>query len=926
MPSVVGREPELEAIERLLDDARSRFRSLVLEGEAGIGKTTVWREAVRRADEAGFRVLASRPAQAEATLAYASLADLFRPLGDGVLDGLPEPQRRAIDIALLRRQGRATSDSRAAATAVLSILTSFAHEPVLLAIDDAQWLDASSSAALSFALRRLPEDSALGVLASVRLEEGTAAIPLGLNDVSQAPEHVRLSPLSLSALYHVLSANLGAVPPRPLLQRIEQESGGNPLFALELARALAELGERPGPGEPLPVPDSLAALLRRRVERLPAETRDALLAAALLASPTTARIGRALGADASSVLEDAAHAGVIELRGDAIRFAHPLLATAVSAEAVPARRRSMHHRLAEVVETDEQRAKHLALGTEPPSEEVASTLELAARGADERGAPLEAAELLELACRFTPSDDRSASARRTLELARSTARAGDGRESMRLLDGLLETAVAGPVRASALELRAHTHWVAGTSEEAEACCTEALLHVGDDERLRARVLVTLSRVTVDAELVHKRARAALDALEAFDEPDPADLSEALVGIVGAEYYLGRGLDWDLVNRGLELERAAPPRNVGDRMSAALGTWLKYDGDFDGARRWLELTRRAAIEEGDEGSLPYALSHLPQLELWTGNWAAAEALAAEHLELAERTGQALERLTAIYNLALVEAHLGREEAARARLEPALAEAESADPWNLYQQLSALGFLELSCRRFPEAVDALGRAFDLYEAMGARDTPSVFENYPEALAATGDLGRARDVVDLYEQRARTANKALALAPAWRCRALVAEVEGDLGTALVALDEALTQHDRVAMPFSRARTLLVLGRIRRRIGERRAARQALDDALAVFEVLGAPRWVERARAELDRVPSRRSVATEALTPTEERVAALVAEGRTNKEVAQALFLSEKTVEANLTRIYRKLGVRSRTALATRLASSRGGEPAIP
>jgi DNA-binding CsgD family transcriptional regulator len=204
--------------------------------------------------------------------------------------------------------------------------------------------------------------------------------------------------------------------------------------------------------------------------------------------------------------------------------------------------------------------------------------------------------------------------------------------------------------------------------------------------------------------------------------------------------------------------------------------------------------------------------------------------------------------------------------------------------------------------------------------------VFENYPEALVATGELERASEVVDLYEKRARTAGKALALAPALRCRALVAEAAGDLGAALTALEEALVFHERVAMPFSRARTLLVLGRVRRRLGERRAAREALEEALAVFEDLGAPRWAERARGELERVPSRRRAATEALTPTEERVAALVAEGRTNKEVAQALFLTEKTVEANLTRIYRKLGVRSRTALAAQLASSPGGEPAIP
>jgi DNA-binding CsgD family transcriptional regulator len=926
MSAVVGREPELRAVERLLGEGSSGFAALVLEGEAGIGKTTVWREAVRRADDAGTRVLACRPAQAEATLGYAALADLFRPLDDELLSGLPEPQRRAIEVALLRERGRAGADSRAAATAVLSILTSLTREPALLAIDDAQWLDASSATALSFALRRVPPEARLAVLVAVRVEDGSATSPLDLDDLPMPAERVRLSPLSLSATYHVVRAHLGLTLARPLLLRIEQESRGNPLFALELARALEESGGRLAPGEPLPVPESLSGLLRRRVSRMPEPTRDALLAAALLSTPTATVIQRALGAGARSALDTALREGVIEIRADAIRFGHPLLASAVSSSVLADDLRRMHRLLADVVEIEEQRAMHLALGTEPPAEEVAATLERAASQANERGASHEEAELLDLACRFTPAHDRDALARRTLELAKATWRAGAGREAIRLLDAFLESDVRGAIRAQALELRAQTHWVAGTTEAAEACCAEALSHVGDDDRVRARVLVTLARVTLDAKHVRERSLVALAALEALEDPDPALLSEALVALAGAEYYLGHGLRWDVIDRALELERATPPRNVSDRMSAALGTWLKYDGDFDGARRWLEATRLAAIEEGDEGSLPYALGHLPQLELWTGNWVAAEALALEHLDLAERTGQALERLTAIFNLALVEAHVGREDEARARLEPTLEEAKGGDPWNTYQLLSALGFLELSAGRLDEAVAALREAFEIYEGTGAGDTPSVFENYAEALVGTGELVRAREVIDLYEQRARTARKALTLAPAMRCRGLVAEGTGDLATAVAALDEALTQHEQVAMPFSRARTLLVLGRVRRRIGERRKAVQALEEALSIFESLGAPRWEGRARTELGRVPSRRSVATAALTPTEELVATLVAEGRTNKEVAQALFISEKTVEANLTRIYRKLGVSSRVALASQLAGARGSEPAIP
>ena len=927
MAGVVGREHELSTIGEFLGAGRERYVGLVLEGDPGIGKTTLWWEAIRTAEASGYRVLRSRPAEAEARLAFASLADLLAPVEEDVFFCLPDPQREAVEVALLRRRsGSRVSDARAVGAGVVSLLTFLAKEPLLLAIDDAQWLDRSSATALSFALRRLASDSLVAVLVAARVEpRRESASPL-LDDTAARVARVRLTPLGLSALYHVIRNELDLVLPRPTLQRIERASGGNPLFAVELARALDEAGGRPGPGEPLPVPDNLSALLRRRIDKLPRPVRETLLLVALASSATTQLLERVLGASAELSLEHALREGVVEVRRDDIRFVHPLLASAVSAAALPTKRRELHRRLADALASEEERARHLALGSEAPSEEVAASLEDAAHRAAERGAPAEAAELLELACSFTPAEGADALARRALERIRAVGRSGDADEVIRLLDALLATNTVGPVRAGALELRAHLHWVTGTTADAERCCEEALHHVDDDERLRARVLVTLARVTLDSERMHERAHAAIDVLERMDEPDPSLLSEALAALAGAEHGLGRGIPSRLIERGLELERAAASPNVADRMSAALGAWLKYAGDFDGARLWLEATYRAAVDEGDEGSIPYALGHLSTLELWIGDWPAAERSALEHLELAERTGQTLERLTAIYNLTLVHAHTGRIEEARARLRPALEEAEGGEPWNVYLLLSVLGFVELSVDRSHEAVNALARAFDIYEETGHGDAPGVFENYAEALVGTTDLAHARDVVDLYEQRARAARKAMAIAPALRTRALLAEAAGDLGAAVEALDEALVHHENVTMPFSHARTLVVVGRVRRRIGERRAAKRALEDALAMFDELGAPLWSERARVELGRVPIRRSASTDALTATEERVAALVAEGRTNKEVAQALFISEKTVEANLTRIYRKVGVRSRAALAAQLASNQGSEPAIP
>jgi DNA-binding CsgD family transcriptional regulator len=924
MRTVVGREHELATVERLLDCGLEQYSALLLSGEAGIGKTTVWQEALRLGEEAGFRVLRCRPGQAEAKLGFAALADLLSSVDEDAFSALPEPQRNAVDAALLRAAPRAAgSASRAVAAGLLSVLRGIAGEsPALIAIDDVQWLDRPSEGALSFALRRLDPAMSVALITAQRIDGKAPVDPLGFADLpTNQRERVVLGPLSLSALYHVIQAKLGIVVPRPTLQRIAAVSGGNPLLAIELARALTETGARPGPGEPLPVPEETVELLASRLEKLPERSREAMLASALLSDATIELLERALGPSAGESLGPARDADLVELRRDRIRFVHPLVGAVLASSVLPAKRRAMHRRLAEIAPSAEERARHLALGCEGPDEAVAASLEEAAGLAGRRGAPQDASELLELAWRLTPDDDGTASARRQFELARSLGRAGDYGRATALLDTLLGTETSGPLRARALELRAQTHWVAGTTQDAEACCAEALAHVGDDDELRARVLVTRARVTLDVDLVRRRSLEAVDLLESFDEPDPGLLSEALVGIAGAEYYLGNGIPADVVERGLELERIAPPPNVGDRMSAALGTWLKYEGDFDGARYWLEATRQSALDEGDEGSLPYAFSHLPQLELWTGHWARAEALAVEHLELAETTGQTLERLTAIYSLTLVHAHMGRVDEARKRVTQALTEAERADPWNVYQLLSVLGFLDLSLGSAEDAVQSLARAYEIYEASGAGDTPSVFENYPEALLAVGDVKTAKEVVDVYERRARKAGKAIALAPARRCRALVLAAEQKLDEARASLEEALVQHERVDMPFSLARTRLVHGQVLRRLGERRAARDSLEQARSTFEELGAPLWAERAREELARIPIKRASGS-ALTPAESRVAELVVDGKTNYEVAQALFVSEKTVEANLTRIYRKLGIRSRSALAARMREREAGE----
>jgi DNA-binding CsgD family transcriptional regulator len=766
---------------------------------------------------------------------------------------------------------------------------------------------------LSFALRRL-HDAPVCVLAASRPDVGD---PLSLERLPAGRfERVRLEPLSLSGVYHVIRTHAGKVFPRPTLRRIVQASGGNPLFALELARALAEVGARPLPGESLPVPENLAALLAGRIGRLPAAVRDALLAAAALSSPQPALVVAALGEEADAALGAAEQAGLVTVRADRVRFSHPLLASTVYSSASAARRRELHRRLAGIASDPEERARHEALGTEEPDERVAASLDTAARDADARGAPEVAVEFAELAARLTPADDAEARARRALGLAEYVFRAGDAEEARRLADTVVEEA-AGPLRARALELLARLLHVSGTSSDAFARAEQALAEAGSDPELLARIHATLALVCWhDFRLSKGHARAAMDLLERLDDPDPGVLAQALMAYAEAEFYTGGGLPMDAVERGLELERLSPAPCVADRMSACLGVWLKYEGDFEGARRWLTATHRAAVEEGDESSLPYVVGHFPQLELWTGDWARAEQTAREHLELAEQMSQPDQRRQALFNVSLVHAHMGRVDEAYAEAGELLRDAEEAqEAWGVSNALAVLGFLELSVGRPAEAAQHLGRNFELRESIGTQEPPRSYGDYAEALIELGELDRADQVIGLLGDRARAVARVPILAAAARCRGQLAAARQDLDGAAAALAEALDHHDQVTVSFDLARTLLAVGQVRRRRGERRAAKEALEHAQRTFEQLGSPLWTARAEAELRRVPIRRG-ASDDLTPTEEQVAALVASGRTSREVAQTLFMSPKTVEANLTRIYRKLGIRSRAELGARMA----------
>jgi DNA-binding CsgD family transcriptional regulator len=913
--AVVGRDRELAAVNAFLEALQSGRAVLVVEGEAGIGKTTVWQAGITRAVERGMTVLSSRPGSSETRLTFVGLADLLQDVDESVFDGLPAPQRRALDVALLRADPDGDApEQRVVSTAFLSVLRALSETaPVVVAVDDLQWLDTPSRHVLEFALRRIDPEP-VGVLAAVRLEgESSWSV--------EGARRLRLGPLNLAELFEVIRAELGKAFPRPTLVRIEHASGGNPFFALELARAVMERGEPLQGSAPLPVPDDLGELILGRLSRLAKAIRDMLLAAAALSQPTLDLLDRA-------AVERAEAAGLVRSEGHRVTFSHPLIASAVYGAAPPSRRREVHRALAERVPDQEERARHLALAAEGPDETVASALLDAAAGARGRGAPDAALELAELSCALTPADRAAELHARRLELAGYLSEAGDPEHARAVLERIVEEAPSGPVRAQALILLAYqVEWGEG-SEAAAALCDRALADAGGDLEAQARIHGDASRMSdhdVSQKMFH--ARKALELTEG-PAPNPTLRSLALLAFAEATFHAGGGIDRAVFEQASALELKVMRQSAGlvrrvhhfsdERPSERLlGTLSMYADDLVAAREQFERERRIAFEHGDDSQLARTLARLAIVELKAGNWDEARSHLDAMRSTLERTGQTSGRRWQLTIRALLEALAGRVEAARSAGEDSLAAMHGADLWGEGEARAALGFLELSLGKLPDARVHLDRAQEIERQIGLKE-PCLLRyhaDHVETLAGLGELERAERATDWLEQQGRSTAHAWPLAVAARSRGLVAAASGDLDGAARALERALAEHERLPVPFELGRTLLVKGQVHRRRNERRLARVALDESITVFERLGSPPWAEKARAEVGRLGVRRGARDE-LTPTEEKIAALAATGLTNRQIAERTFVSPKTVEANLSRVYRKLGIHSRAELGARMA----------
>jgi DNA-binding CsgD family transcriptional regulator len=923
---IIGRQSESSSLTRFLDAVSDGPVALVLAGDAGIGKTVLWQAVLRQAAHRSYAVLSCRPAPAETRLSYAALEDLLDPVLDEVLLTLAPPRRRALEQALLRAETAGRPPNQwAVSRAALDILRHLALQgPALLAVDDVQWLDAPSSRVLEFVIRRLESES-IGILVAVR-SEGEDRIPLGLERAlgGNRLRRLQLGPLPLAALNHLLRSRLGKVFPRRTVVRLFETSGGNPFFALEIGRALLRRGDLSAFDEALPVPENLRDVVSDRLRTLSASTRGVLREAAALSQPTEAMLTTAAEAElVEDALGQALESGIIEIVGHRIRFTHPLLASVLYSEAPLKDRRRLHRRLAEVVTEPEERARHLAHGAEGPEEAIASALDEAARRASARGAPNAAALFSEQSWRLTPPARSKEGRRRGLQAIDHHFAAGDMTSAAGLAEELLAISPEGPERASVLYRLGIISGRSDSYTKQDSLLQAALAEAGEDLRLRAEVeqelafTATVARGSLPESVAHAQSALAL----AETVQDPRLLVNALVGVAGWEFLSGAGVQEHLYYRAQSLEEDAGPQLSRQLpildSNTSWGIVLKWADDFDGARTKLVERYQHAVELGDESPQPFLLFHLSELECWSGNWALARSYAAEALKIARQSEQEALIPAVLYSLALVDAHLGQVDAARSAAEEALISCERSGNLAVVMMAhSVLGFIELSLGSFAGVHHHLGSLADAMAAMGAGEPGNVrfLANEIEALVGLGELEKAELLTNRLEESGRTLQRPWALGTGARCRGLVQAARGNLAAATASLERALHEQEHLPMPFELGRTQLVVGTIHRRAKHKQLAKEWLDRAAETFEGLGAPIWAQTAKAELRRV-GLRPTAPLGLTPTEERVAELVAAGGTNREVAASLFMSPKTVDSNLSRIYRKLGVRSRTELARKL-----------
>lgn len=922
MPGEIVRPAEWHEVREFAVGIRVRQAALAIEGEAGAGKSTLWRAGVEAAAEAGHLLMASEPSLSEMDLSFVGLSDLLVKVLSQVGSAIPDPQRNALEVALLLR---ATEDEPPTAHAVgLAVLAALracvSARPVLIAIDDVHWLDEASLDALVFALRRI-DSGPLSMLVTARAIAPADPLTVGAQPPSRGwlqlvaalgpATRIDLAPLDSAQVRRLLPSGVTAAQAR----LVAQQSRGNPFWAREISGNLGSAAA--------PVPPAARALTERLASSL-----DAAAAEALAVVAAAGRIGvpEALAVlsyldDPHAALDAAVLAGVVVEAGDRVTAAHPLIGAAAIEALLPGRRQLLYERLAVATPSPERYAHFAALAAAPgPDAQVADALDAAAEAAHARAANAGAGQFAAQAVLFTPGPDEPALARRLIRAGELLFLAGDLVRSLEHLErlDLSQLAIADLERVMPLLLDM-TDQVRGDAQ-ATAIISGCIATSGTEPRERALEFALASDFAYG--IPGRRRALAVEAIrcaEVAGEAAAPALHRALVNLFVAKAASAEGLDTDLLDRAARLESGLAAQRLYDTVDLHRGLWASFIEDLDSARLGLQRTIARATDAGDDWALSIFLSYLAAAEELAGDYAAAAA-AADAADAAAawhdwppspwRVGPRCELLIAAGDLAaaasLADEHLPVDDGA-----PLHSRFIGAD---IRGRLSAWrGDPVAAARHFEHAGQCAGQLDWADPGFRRRiDLPLA-----QAYVAIGRPGDARRIAAWLAEIGERLGRPAVIGDAHRIEALVAAEGGDLDRAAQSAQAAVAAHGSSALRPELAHSLLVLARIERRRRARKKSLLTLRRAHELATGIGHKPLLAEIQRELP--PAAARTPGSQLTAAERRVARLVAGGATNREAATELFVSVRTVEAHVASIYRKLGVHTRVELVQQLPDDR-------